>query len=131
MKKFFNLILIAAVLIIFNSTVLKAGLVDELNYVNEQSDLYTYINFDKIINFISVKGIDIAELNSLIMSGSTKESDKILKEFGLELGDLNEFLMVMNTRDLEKKSGYLIFISSKNGKGNISYAFASIGYRLR
>jgi len=92
-------------LIVFNSTVLKAGIVDELNYVNEKSDFYFYISFDKLISFISARGIDVNEFDTMVMDNSTKESDKVIKEFGLKLNDINEFLMVMNIQDVEKKSG--------------------------
>ena len=131
MKKYFNLSVLVLLLIIINTAALKASIIDELNYVNEKSDFYGYINFSQILTFISSRGIDLNELDTLVMDGSTSESDKIIKEFGLKLSDMNELLIVMNTQDLEKKSGYLILMSFKNGKGIVPENFKKSSVNLK
>jgi len=131
MRKYFNLILVTALLIIFNSTVLKASIVDELNYVNGKSDFYSYINFAQIMSFIGSRGIDVNELDAMVSNGSDNETDRIVKEFGIKLSDINEFLLVMNIQDIEKKSGYLIFISLKDGKGIIPEEFKKNSIKLK
>ena len=131
MRKYFNLILTAAVLIILNSATVEASIVDELNFVNEKSDFYSYINFAQIMNFISVRGIDVNELDAMVSDGSGTETDRMIKEFGLKLSDINEFMMVMNVQDIEKKSGYLIFMSFKNGRGIIPEEFKKNSIKLK
>jgi len=131
MKKYFCLIFITAVLLVLNSTVLKASIVDELNYVNDKSDLYSYVNFTKVMKFISAKGLDVNDLDAMVTNGSSDETDRIINDFGIKLSDVNEFLMVMNTRDIEKKSGFLIFISFKNGKGVIPESFRKNCIKLK
>jgi hypothetical protein len=131
MRKYLNLAAVVILLLMIYPTVLKAGLVDELNFVNEKSDFYSYINFSRIISFISSKGIDIKELDAMITEGSGNETDRIIQSFGLKFSDINEFLMVMNTQDVEKKSGYLVFMSFKDGKGTIPDAFRKNTVKLK
>jgi ankyrin repeat protein len=129
MKKFFGLMLVGSML--FISALANASIVDELNFVNDKSDFYSYINFSQILNFIGSRGIDINEFDAMVSDGSDTETDRVVKEFGLKLSDINEFMMVMNTRDLEKKSGYLVFVSFKNGKGIIPESFKKNSVKLK
>lgn len=129
MKKYFSLIVVSAML--FISAAAKASIVDELNFVNDKSDFYSYINFSRILNFIGSRGIDINELDAMVSDGSDSEADRIIKEFGLKFSDLNEFMMVMNTSDLEKKSGYLVLVNFKNGKGIVPESFKKNSVKLK
>jgi len=131
MKNFFKLTLFTFLLIIMSAGILNAAIVDELNYINEKSDFYSYINFSQIMNFIAGKGIDINDIDSMVADGSDKETGRIIREFGIKLSDVNEFLMVINTQDLEKKSGYLIFISFKNGRGFVPDSFKKSVVKLK
>lgn len=131
MKKYFNMICISVLMILAGNTVLKASIVDELNYVNEKSDLYFYMNFSSILNFLSGRGIDLNDLNSLVMDESDNDTGRIINNFGIKISDLNEFLIVMNTIDIDKKSGYLVFISIKNGSGIIPEEFRKSSVKLK
>lgn len=120
MKKLFCVAAAAVVIIAGSTSVLTAGIVDELNYVNADSDVYGYVNFSQIIKFLSGRGVDVKDLD-LIAGDETKDkSENKLKAVDLKVSDINEMMLVMNSRDIEKKSGYLVFISCKKGKGNIS-----------
>ncbi len=131
MRKYFSLAIFTALLLIFNSTLLHASIVNELNFVNEKTDFYSYINFSQIMNFISTRGINIDELDAMTLDDSTNETGRVIKGFGIKLSDVNEFLMVMNTQDIEKKSGYLVFMSIKNGKGIIPEEFKKNSVKLK
>lgn len=129
MRKYF--ILVSFLMILFNSSFLKASIMDELNYINEKSDLYSYINFSQAMSFLNARGVDINEFDSMIMSGPDNDTDKLIKKFGLQLTDINEFLMVTNTGEIDKKTGYLIFISFKNSKGQIPDDFTRNSVKLK
>jgi len=129
MRKCF--IFTAALIIIFNSAFLNASIIDELNYVNEKTDFYSYVDFSTIMNFFSTRGIDINEFDSLFITGQDGETEKLAKGFGVKLSDISELLMVMNTEEINKKSGYLIFISLKKGIGIIPEDFKKNSIKLK
>ncbi len=131
MRKYLNIIFITVMLIAADAAVLKASIVNELSFINEKTDFYSYINFAQMFNFISSRGISINELDAMLMDDSTNETGKVVKNFGVKLSDVNEFLMVMNTQEIEKKSGYLVFISFKNGKGIIPDDFKKNSVKLK
>ena len=131
MKKFFNMILFAVFIVLCSSSILKAGVMDELNFVSDKTDFYSYINFSQIMNFISTKGIDVNDIDELANYSSGNDTDRVVKEFGVKLSDIDEFLMVMNTQDIEKKSGYLILISFKKGKGIVPESFKKNSVKLK
>jgi ankyrin repeat protein len=118
-------------LFVFNSSVSGAGVMNELNYVNDETDVYSYVNFSKIMNFASGNGIDINDLDVLAAGNTDSETGRVIGDFGLKLSDVNEILIVMNTRDIEKKTGYLVFISLKNGKGLIPESFKKNSVKLK
>ncbi len=131
MRNLIKVIVITVCLIAADFSVVNARVIDELNYVSDKTDFYSYINFTKIMNFIKVKGIDINDIDAMMSDNSDNDSAKVINAFGLKLSDVNEFLMVINTRDVEKKSGYLVFMSFKNGKGVIPESFKKESVKLK
>lgn len=131
MKKCYYTIFIFLSMFLPGITVLNAAIVDELNYVNEKSDIYTYVNFSQIMQFLSSRGININDFDTMVNNGNADDTDRIIKDFGLKLTDIDELLLVMNTGDLEKKSGYIIFISFKNRQILIPEEFKKNSIRLK
>ena len=81
MRKYLNIIFITVILIVADTTVLKASIVNELSFINEKTDFYSYINFAQMLNFISSRGISINELDAMLMDDSTNETGKVIKNF--------------------------------------------------
>lgn len=106
-KVFLNL---SFILIIFTSTSLNAQIFDELPGVSDKSDIFMYVNVEKIISFFKNKGINIKELDDLFTGNTAKENDEKLPDFGIKLSDINEILFAGCIEDLEKKRGFLFFI---------------------
>ncbi|PKL17932.1 MAG: hypothetical protein CVV49_08540 [Spirochaetae bacterium HGW-Spirochaetae-5] len=131
MKKFFNMFLTAVFIVLCSSSILKAGVIDELDFISDKTDFYSYINFSQIMNFVSSKGIDVNDIDELAVNSSGSDTDRVIKEFGVKLSDIDEFLMVMNTQDIEKKSGYLILIGFKKGKGIVPESFKKSSVKLK
>jgi hypothetical protein len=105
MKKFF--LNLSFILIIFTSTSLNAEIFDELPGVSDKSDIFMYVNVEKIISFFKNKGINIKELDDLFTGNTAKENDEKLPDFGIKLSDINEILFAGCIEDLEKKGGFL------------------------
>jgi cytohesin len=131
MKKFFTMIFLTVFIVFGSSSILKAGVMDELSFINDKTDFYSYINISQIMNFISTKGIDVKDIDEITGDNSGNDTDRVIKEFGMKLSDIDELLLVMNTQDIEKKSGYLILVSFKKGKGIIPESFKKNGVKLK
>jgi len=131
MKNFFYSAIFTAVILVFPSSLLNAGVTDEVGYINEKTDFYIYTNFSHVMNFLAGRGINISELDSLAVDAPAAEKDKIFKIFGLKPSDLNEILVTVHLRGLEKKSGFLVFISVKNSKGHIPESFRKDTVKLK
>lgn len=131
MKKCIFIVFICLCMIALNSAVSSAALIDELNYINEKSDIYCYVNFSRIMQFLSSSGININEFDKITDSGNASETDIMIKNFGLKLTDINELMIIMNTMDLDRKSGYIVLISFKNGRGIIPEEFRKNSIKLK
>lgn len=112
-------------------TALNAAVIDELNYVNEKTDIYAYINFLQIYDFLGRRGVDLKELDAQFSETSGSETDRIINGFGVKSSDIKELLLAVNTEDIEKKSGYLVFISFAGNKGFIPEEFKKNSIKLK
>ncbi len=119
MNRYFFLIILSIFIIMFPLSVLTAGITDELTYINENTDFYVYTNISRIMKFLAARGINTGELDSFAAGSPAASNGNILKDFGLKPSDINEIMLAVNLQDTAKKSGYLVFISIKNGRGHI------------
>lgn len=131
MNRFLYLIVFTAFILMSQASFSYAGITDELNYVNDKTDFYMYADFSQIIKFLGSRGINLADLDSLADDETAGTNDRVLKNFGLKPGDINEILLAVHLRDTQKKSGYLIFISTKKGRGHVPESFKKNPVKLK
>ncbi len=115
MKKF----LLIPLLVLVLSQTLRAEIIDELSYVSDKCDVYMYFNTESIISFLNDRGVNIRELDEIMVDDTTGEKINPGKDFDIKMSDVKEIFFTGRTEDFEKKGGFLLFLTVSEGKGKI------------
>ena len=98
-------------LLIIISAPLRAGVLSELKYVSENSDIYTYANAEDFFLFAGKSGISSKDIPFLMGEELYEKTEDALAEFGLSILNVKEVLSAVNSREVEKKSGMIMMVS--------------------
>lgn len=125
MKTLKHTVIVSVFILLSGFCTLNAGVIDDLAYTPENTDVAFYFNYADAFKYIQSGGINPEDIMLMLGEQSAQQIDDTLKRLAIKITDIKELLVTGSLSGITRQTGGFIIFVNTGGKGTIPQEFMS------